>query len=113
MIKFVADRNDETVANLVAGEGEVTLSHIFSQEELPKTRICSVLTLNPGCSVGIHSHTGEGEIYYILEGSATVHEDGVDTILNVGDTEYCSDGHTHGILNHTDTPMKFLAIVIL
>ncbi len=113
MIKKLENRVETTVENLVGGAGTVKLSHIFSREELPKTRICSVLTLEPGCSVGIHPHQGEGEIYLILEGSATVHEDGVDYILTEGDAEYCSDGHTHGILNHTDTAMKFLAIVIL
>lgn len=113
MIKKLEDRVETTTQNLVGGEGTVKLSEIFSQDELAKTRICSVLTLDPGCSVGLHPHTGEGEIYLILEGSATVHEDGVDYILNEGDAEYCTDGHVHGIINHTDTPMKFLAIVML
>ncbi|MFI3313484.1 MAG: cupin domain-containing protein [Eubacteriales bacterium] len=113
MIKKLQDRTETVVEHLVNGEGSVKMSNIFSQEELAKTRICSVLTLEPGCSVGVHPHVGEGEIYLILEGSATVQEDGVDYILNEGDAEYCTDGHTHAIVNHTDKPMKFLAIVIL
>ena len=39
-------------------------------------------------------------------------EDGVDYILHAGDAEYCSDGHTHAVVNHTDKPATFLAIVI-
>ena len=49
----------------------------------------------------------------VLDGAATVSEDGVDYFLNAGDAEYGSGGHTHAVLNHTDKPMTMLAIVIL
>ena len=48
----------------------------------------------------------------ILQGQATVTEDGQDYLLNPGDAEYCTGGHTHGIANDSDEPLVFLAIII-
>ena len=56
-------------------------------------------------------HTSNGEAYFILEGGATMTEDGETRILGVGDAEFCADGHTHSIKNHTDKPMRFLAVI--
>ena len=113
MIKRKEAMTVTTTENMRGGKGAIQALNIFQKEELPKTRVFSVMTIQPGDSIGVHSHTGEGEAYVILEGAATVSEDGVDYILNAGDAEYCSDGHTHSIYNHTDKPMSFLAIVIL
>ena len=65
----------------------------------------------PGESVGVHPHTSNGEAYFILEGGATMTEDDETRILGVGDAEFCADGHTHSIKNHTDKPMRFLAVI--
>lgn len=113
MIKKKEAMSHTTRENMRGGKGQIQFVNLFEGEELPKTRVFSVLTIQPGDSIGEHPHTGEGEAYIILEGSATVSEDGVDYILNAGDAEYCSDGHTHAILNHTDKPVSLLAIVIL
>ena len=47
----------------------------------------------------------------MLEGGATVTEDGETRLLGVGDAEFCADGHVHSIRNHTDRPMRFLAVI--
>ena len=41
-----------------------------------------------------------------------VEEDGVEHELCVGDAEFCADGHTHAIRNHTDEVASFLALII-
>ena len=48
----------------------------------------------------------------ILQGQATVTEDGQDFLLNPGDAEYCTGGHSHGIANDSEEPLVFLAIII-
>ena len=113
MIKRKEAMTHTTRENMRGGKGAVQSVNIFEGEELPKTRVFSVLTIQPGDSIGAHPHTGEGEVYLILEGAATVTEDGVDYVLKAGDAEYCSNGQTHAIANHTDAPVTFLAIVIL
>ena len=72
----------------------------------------AVITLQPGESVGVHPHETNGEAYVILEGAATVTEDGQVRELHVGDAEFCADGHTHSIRNHTAAPTRFLAVIV-
>ena len=57
-------------------------------------------------------HTANGEAYVVLSGSLTVIEDGVSRVLNPGDAEFCADGHTHSIVNHTDEQATFLALIM-
>lgn len=113
MIKRSIEMKTQVRSNLRGGNGDIVSRNIFEPEELPKTRLFSTMTLKPGDSIGVHPHEGEGEAYVILEGQVTVSEDGVDYILNAGDAEYCTDGHTHSIANHSDQTAIFLAIVIL
>lgn len=113
MIKRKEAMSMDHKENFKGGTGFLSFVHLFTKEELPKTRLCSVLTVEPGASVGQHSHTGEGELYVVLDGPVTLQEDGVDHILHTGDAEYCSDGHSHGVYNHTDKPAVLMAIVML
>lgn len=113
MIKRKEAMHHTARANMRGGNGTIHGVTIFEPEEVTKTRIFSVLTLQPGDSVGIHPHEVEGEAYLILEGEAVVTEDGVDYLLHAGDAEYCTDGHTHGVANQSDKPVSLLAIVIL
>lgn len=112
MIKHREEMTHTTREALRGGKGVLDFTHIFEGDEVEKTRLFAVITIQPGDSVGVHPHEEEGEAYLILDGAATVTEDGVDYILQAGDAEYCTGGHTHGLLNHTDAPVSLLAIVI-
>ena len=94
------------------GRGSYNSTQIFTPEELEKVTLFAVNTLPPGSSIGIHPHTAEGEAYVILQGQATVTEDGQDYLLSPGDAEYCTGGHTHGIANDADEVLVFLAIIM-
>ncbi|MCI8524722.1 MAG: cupin domain-containing protein [Oscillospiraceae bacterium] len=112
MVKYRQNMNHTTRENLRGGKGTLDFTHIFEGEEVEKTRLFAVITVQPGDSIGVHPHEEEGEAYIILDGAATVSEDGVDHILKAGDAEYCTGGHTHGLVNHTDAPVTLLAVVI-
>lgn len=113
MIALLKDITPTYEEKAMGGEGRVEFRRPFSMEELGN-RFCNLTraTLRPGDSVGTHAHTANAEVYYMLDGSATVIDDGVETILNPGDAQFCADGHTHGIYNHTDKEASFLAIIV-
>ena len=69
-------------------------------------------TVPPGGSIGIHRHTGEFEVYYILSGSAKVWDNDEEHILTAGDMMQCRDGDTHGIENVGVDSLEFIAMVI-
>lgn len=99
--------------NIRGGNGSPSFRYLFSAEQLgSRAEMMAVITLQPGESVGVHPHETNGEAYVILEGAATVTEDGAARELHVGDAEFCADGHTHSIRNHTDAVTRFLAVIL-
>ena len=113
MITFLKDIAPTYEERAMGGTGKATFHRPFSMDELGhRFQNLTRVTLNPGDSVGEHAHTENAEVYYMLEGSATMTEDGKQTVISAGDAEFCGDGHTHGICNHTDKPCSFLAIIV-
>ena len=99
--------------NIRGGEGSPSFRYLFSAEQLGgRAEMMAVITLQPGESVGVHPHDENAEVYCILEGAATVTEDGAARELHAGDAEFCADGHTHSIRNHTDAVTRFLAVIL-
>lgn len=112
MIKRRQEMKVQPRFEVKGGKGTYETTHIFSTEEVDKINLFAVNTLPPGSSIGIHPHFSEGEAYVILQGQATVTEDGQDYLLGPGDAEYCTGGHSHGIANDSDEVLAFLAIII-
>ena len=104
MYKMYDEMHVEVKHHLRGGEGDPVTRQIFSPEELGgRAEMFNIMTLQPGESVGVHDHVTNGEAYLVLSGSR---------VLNVGDAEFCADGHTHSIRNHTDAPASFLALIL-
>jgi len=113
MIHRKSEMNVEQRTNVRGGVGTPEFCHLFSQAELgDRANMLAVITLQAGESIGEHPHSDNGEAYLILTGSAMVSENGVETELHAGDAEFCADGQTHAIRNHTDAPMSFLAVIV-
>ena len=51
--------------------------------------------LQPGCSIGMHTHETNSEIMHVISGTAKVIMDGKIEIISAGQTHYCPKGHTH------------------
>ena len=77
-----------------------------------KGRTFSVNTLKPGHSVGVHTHKGEFEVYYILKGEGIFHDDGVDVRVKAGDVTYTWDGQSHGMINDGTEDMEMIALIL-
>lgn len=67
--------------------------------------------LEPGASIGLHTHDTNSEIIYILKGSGKVIYDDTQETLNFGDCHYCPKGHTHSLINDSDADLEFFAVV--
>lgn len=67
--------------------------------------------LEPGASIGLHTHETSSEIMYFLEGRGKVLlADGEERVA-AGQCHYCPKGHTHSLVNDSDADLVFFAVV--
>lgn len=94
------------------GEGYILRDLLLSGDQLHgKLTYASTITLEPGCSIGVHQHTGDSEMYFIYEGSGLYTDNAESYPVSAGDVLFCRDGETHGLANDSDAPLKFVAIM--
>lgn len=67
--------------------------------------------LQPGCSIGMHTHDTSSEIIYVLEGVGTTILDGVTETLLPGHCSYCRKGSTHTLINQGKDDLVFFAVI--
>ncbi len=68
-------------------------------------------TLRPGAKSGKHLHKGTFEVMYVVSGQLTVHCDGKEELIHMGQVHYCPEGHEHWFENKTDHDVIYYAIV--
>jgi len=94
------------IPNLKGGEKEVSV-RMFS-DDLNKIM---KLRLIPGASIGLHTHDSSSEILMIISGRGSVLFDGVLIPVTEGDVHYCPKGHSHSIINDSDSDLTVFAVV--
>lgn len=67
--------------------------------------------LEPGASIGLHTHKTNSEIIYILKGSGKVLYDDGQEALCAGDCHYCPMGHSHSLVNDSSEELVFFAVI--
>lgn len=114
MIRRFSERPADEVEARLGGKGHLTIRHALTSPEefYGKGRLFAQNTLEPGASIGWHTHTGEMEVYYILSGTAKVNDNGKEEILQPGDLSWTGDGESHSIENVGDGPLHFMALIL-
>ena len=54
--------------------------------------------LEPGASIGMHTHEGSSEVIYVLSGTGKVLYDDSEEALVPGDCHFCPEGHAHSLI---------------
>ncbi len=98
---------------LKKGKGELTITHLLTPKELTdKCEMFAKVTIPVGASLDIHSHIGNTETYYIIQGEGLYNDNGKDMKIGVGTTTFCADGEKHGIENIGNEDLIFIALII-
>jgi quercetin dioxygenase-like cupin family protein len=113
MIKSQQEFQSEIRKNMRDGNGEIAITHLLNTAEDLKApaRLFAKLTIEKGCSIGYHEHINEEEIFYILQGTAKLNDNGTDKILNAGDIAVTSNAG-HAIENIGDETLEVLAVIL-
>ena len=98
---------EETVIPHFRGGEKETRSRMFADPA------CKIMhgRLEPGASIGLHTHDTSSEIIYILKGRGKVLYDGGYEEVEEGLCHYCPKGHEHSLINYRDEDLNFFAVV--
>ena len=96
------------------GIGETRMLKLLNgaEEMNGKGRMFNLMRIEPGNSIGEHTHTGDCEVFYFLKGSGEYTDDGTVIHVNPGDVAICPDGHSHALKNTGSEPLEFIALIL-
>ena len=107
---------DEIVPEIAEGvrDGNGTVYAHKLLDVFPGSAIKSVglVRLEPGASIGPHSHHGEEDFYYCISGSGIVVDNGVEHPFTPGTLQITRDGETQAIRNTGETELVFLGALV-
>ena len=113
MIRRASDIRQEVRTKARNGNGQVYFNHLLESEEyLNKGRLFGKIVIPPQASIGYHTHTDEMEIFYILEGQATVYQDANTYMLNPGDVMITRAGESHCVENNLSKDLIYVALIL-
>jgi mannose-6-phosphate isomerase-like protein (cupin superfamily) len=113
MIKHREQMRVELRDRIRGGDGTLHCVNLLEKAECAgKVNYCAIMTFEPGQSIGLHPHGPDAEIYYLLEGSLEVNDNGVETSFSAGDVMFTSNGENHSVRNGGQVTAKLLAVVI-
>ena len=67
--------------------------------------------LESGATIGLHTHETNSEIIYFLSGRGKVLYDGKYETVEQGMCHYCPKGHSHSLINDSESDLVFFAVV--
>jgi len=70
-----------------------------------------VIDIPPECGPPMHSHVGDSEFFFILEGTLTLSDPDGDIEVEPGDFCFLRAGGSHAFRNNTASPVRALAVV--
>jgi mannose-6-phosphate isomerase-like protein (cupin superfamily) len=102
---------DECLRN---GKGTVNIKDLTNREGLyGHGRLFAHITVEPGHSIGLHSHEHETEFFYIIKGEGLFNDDGALVTVKAGDVCATGYGASHSIENVSDAPMEMIALIVM
>lgn len=113
MLKRKSAMRREPMEKARNGVGVSVFDHILEKTEMKTNcRMFTKITLEPGASIGYHKHEKEEDIYYVINGIATVRDNGEMKTLYPGEVLFTGDGDSHSIANDGEVPLEFISIIL-
>ena len=108
------DLEKTPIEGCMGGKGTVWMEKLLlgPEEMRGKGRAYVRHTLNPGVSIGMHTHEGEMETMVIISGKALHTVNGQEQHLEAGDMIAAQPGDTHGIAQEGTEPLVLIAQVL-
>lgn len=112
MINNVHDVIPEVAENVRGGIGCVTAHKLIDLFPGSAIKSVGIVRLEPGASVGDHSHIGDEDFYYCISGSGIVVDNGIEHPFTPGTLQITRDGESQAIRNTGETELVFLGALV-
>lgn len=91
------------------GKGTISFREVFNKDDFKSTiQFLHETSVMPDSTIGYHKHTGNEEIYYIVEGEGIMTVDEEEKKVIPGDAVITHSGSSHGLKNTGDKELKIL-----
>ena len=114
MIHRANECKSEVREAMRGGDKSVKITHFFDEnnELMSPTRLCAQLELEPGASIGFHTHENEEEMFVVLSGKALINDNGTEVEVSVGDTILTGNGAGHAVKSLGPDTLRMLAVIV-
>lgn len=107
------DIEAKNIENPRGGRGSLTnMGYEAMSQFSGNIKMFSVVNLKPDSLIGYHTHEDDMEIYFMLDGTGVVSDNGKEDILYPGDLLITKNGEGHSIENKSGVDITFLAMII-
>lgn len=100
---------------VAGGEGTLYGRFGFTRNDATKDMVIKEIgwmTLQPGASIGMHTHTNNEDAYIIVSGEGVFTDtQGRETHVRAGDITIARQGDSHALKNSGSVPLEFLDII--
>ena len=111
MIRRQSERVEETKMNIRGGLGAARGVEFLKEGDMDGVLSLGRTTLEPGATIGVHSHPDTNDLYLILEGRGTGVLNGEHFPVGPGDLFLVKAGGSHGLINDSEAPLTFLGVL--
>jgi mannose-6-phosphate isomerase-like protein (cupin superfamily) len=113
------EKRDGVMRYRPSGSGEVveepdySKTIIFSSDDFDEPgHLLQVVTVPPHTRQRLHLHRQQTEVFYVLEGEATIEIAGEEFPAQPGDAFICSPSDTHSLWNRSEEHFKLVVFKI-
>lgn len=101
--------------SLGGGQGTVFGQFAFTRNDAQPDWVMKEvgwMTLEPGCSIGLHRHDSNEDAYIIVSGTGVfIDSEGRETPVERGDATIARNGDSHALKNTGSEPLVFIGVI--
>ncbi len=113
MLRRQSDMKLGVLADCHDGRGNVHCRTVLGRDDSGLgVRFMHDDVIEPGASIGEHRHQHDEEVYFVVEGRGTMLLDGQRFPIGPGDVSVVRPGHSHGLVNSPDSPMRLIVFCV-
>lgn len=106
MIINFEEMEETRLDNFNGGEG-----YVAARMLMPEMGKIMLVRIPKGCSIGMHTHSTNCEVFYVMSGKGKAICDGAEEELVSGLCHYCPKNSTHTAINTGDEDLVLFAVI--